>query len=742
MRAVACAAWVATLLLRAVPAVAQGDAAVAHLLRWQDSLATISDTAALRQVESRRIEVARVRRDSALLHLELGLVSLRLGQLAGKAHYEAAASEFEWAAELQPGWPFPWYGLALAEQGIGDARFGPLAGVQAMLGKDKLSRAVSPLERALAAEPAFAPALVELARVTETQRFSIRLEAAVAAFRVAGAAPALDRPDVQLARGRVERLAGSPDSALAAFRRYEALGGARAVALLEQARTLFVLDSLSGAEPYFAGASLDDPAAVALYRTDIELIARPHELAAFDSARGRGRTDVLRRFWFTRDRADLRDDGERLREHYQRLHQARQRFRLAVTKRRYDTDERYRSGSSEFDDRGIVHVRHGPADTVVRYVEPGICQNESWQYRRPDGDLLLHFVAREDIQDFRLIASVLDVLGAGGIARVRPELCARGGSVSELLLSRAGLSPLYDQLMVAGRNNYLQLANADRAMGEAAIRTTTSTDSYALRFGEPLWAVADVLAMGQEGGQPLLHVAFAVRGATVQPVATALGPAYALRVRLVALDAAGEVVASLDTAQLHVDDHVLGEREYLMGRVAVPVPPGATRYRVAVSQGDERGVVLPSGVVRPALPGDSLALSDLALGGPGAGTRWVASDGDVVRINPLGTYRGDGVLELYAEAYGADGRGPLRVEVEVTREGGGGIFGLFRGRRSTSVSGTEQPAGPVTPIRRALSLAGLPPGNYRLSLRLRDASGGQVERTRAFRIVRGSPVSP
>jgi GWxTD domain-containing protein len=742
VRAAARVLGLAALLLVPAPVRAQGAAQVTRLFAWRDSLAGVTDTVALRRLEADMMEVARVQRDSTLLHLELGLLALRLGELGGRSHFEDAASEFEWAAELRPDWPFPWYALALAEQAIGDARFGPLAGVQAMLGKDKLSRAVSPLERALAVEPAFAPALVELARVAETQRFSIRLDAALAAFRVAGGAPETDRADVQLARGRVERLAGSPDSALVAFRRYERLGGLPGVALLEQARTLFVLDSLSGAEPYFAGAAPDDSASVAMYRTDIALIARPHELAAFDSARGRQRTDVLRRFWFTRDRADLRGDGERLREHYRRLHVARREYRLAVTRRRYDTDERYRSGSTEFDDRGIVFVRHGAADTVVTFPATGICANESWQYRRPDGNLLLHFVAREDIQDFRLVGSVLDVLGAGGIRTVRPELCGQGGSVGELLLSRAGLSPLYDQLLVAGPNNYLQFANADRAAGDAAIRASTTTDTYALRFGEGLWATADVLALGQEGGQPLLHVAFAVRGATARPVTTALGPAYALRVRLVALNEAGDVVASMDTARIHVTDRVLGLSDYLMGRVAVPVPPGAVRYRVAVSQGDERGVVLPSGVARPTLPGDTLALSDLALGGPDAGTRWLAADGEPVRMNPLGTYRADGTLELYAEAYGARPDGPMRLQVEVTREGGGGLFGLFRGRRSTSVSGTEQPTGPVTPIRRALSLAGLPPGNYRVSLRLSDASGRRLERARAFRIVRASPLSP
>ena len=56
---------------------------------------------------------------------------------------------------------------------------------------------------------------------------------------------------------------------------------------------------------------------------------------------------MLQRFWTERDQQDLRVDGERLREHYQRLQVARLNYRLALTKRRYDTDERYRSGSTE-----------------------------------------------------------------------------------------------------------------------------------------------------------------------------------------------------------------------------------------------------------------------------------------------------------------------------------------------------------------------------------------------------------
>ncbi|HEX5635044.1 MAG TPA: GWxTD domain-containing protein, partial [Gemmatimonadales bacterium] len=566
---------------RASPA--QSPEATARLQALRAALAAETDTVALALRERQWIEVARQKRDSALLHLELGLVALRLGELSGRSHFDDAASEFEWAIELRPSWAFPWVGLALAEEGYGDSPISPAAGLQAMFGRDRLSRAVGALQRALALEPAHPLALVEFARIAEAQRIRLRLGDALDAFRVAGASN-LDRADVQLARGRIERLAGAPDTALAAFRRYAALGGTRGVAQLEIARTLFVMDSLAGAPHYFEGASDDTPEAVRLYRADLLPIAADSELARFDARRGRGRSDVLRAFWFRRDRADLRDDGERLREHYRRLHHARREFRLSGVRRRYDTDERYRSGNADLDDRGIVYVRHGPPDTTVRYVAAGACANETWRYRRPDGDLLLHFVSRDDVGDFRLVESVLDIMDAGGITRLRPETCD-GGNVNDLVLSRIGLSPLYDRLLNASANNYLQLANEDRERGQVSIRTGTTTDAYALRFEEPLTAAADGIVVGRERGRPLLHVSFAVRGESARSRRTAFGEAYPVRLRLVATGQDGELLASLDTARIHVSERRLAGDEYLMGRIAVPVPPGVVSYRVAVSQG-------------------------------------------------------------------------------------------------------------------------------------------------------------
>jgi len=707
---------------------------------WRTSLAAESDTMVLLRLEQEKIAAAKSQRDSALVHLELGFLSLRLGELGGRSHFEDAASEFEWVIDLQPTWAYPWFGLALAEQGLGDSRLSAVAGVQALLRRDKLSRSAAALQQALDVEPGFSPALTELARVALTQRFNASLEQALVALRVAAGSPAGSELPVLLARGRIERLVGSPDSALVAFRSYAAGGGDAALALLEEARTLFVLDSLSGQAPYYAGAALDDSLAVSGYREDIAPIATAAELQSLDAANGAARAQLLRDFWSQRDRLDLRVDGERLRQHYQRLQVARLNYRLALTMRRYDTDERYRSGSTEFDDRGVIYVRHGtPSDSAVS-MGVGSCYNLSWLYVRPEGDLIFHFVARDDVDDYRLVQSLMDIADAGGIQRIGTNRC-EGGDTSELVRSRTSFSPLYDQLLVASSNRYNQLVNEDRTRGIRAIAEGTTTDRYPLTYATPLEVHALAVAIGEVEQEPLLQVVFAVRGATLRSDPGEPEGSYTLRMRLVGMDGSGRVVASVDSTVAYRGERV-SDDGFLVGRMALPVPPGFVSWRLAVEQDGDRGAVLPLDSLVAAPVNGGLALSGLALGAVGGSAQWSNALGEKVLINPLGAWRSGEEVELYAEVYGATAGAPLAVELIATkRKSGSGYVKIGTKGRSLTVKSDERALGPLSPIRKTLSLASLAPGNYVIALRVTDASGTVVERQRSI-LVRPVVKSP
>ena len=126
---------------------AQAPADRAALETLRDSLAGVRDSVSLLGLEKRMIAYTRSHRDDAVLHLRLGFVSLRLGEIASQGHYDDAASEFQWAIDLQPTWPYAWYGMGLAEYGVGDSQVSIVAGLATMLGKDALSRSAMAFAR-------------------------------------------------------------------------------------------------------------------------------------------------------------------------------------------------------------------------------------------------------------------------------------------------------------------------------------------------------------------------------------------------------------------------------------------------------------------------------------------------------------------------------------------------------------------------------------------------------------------
>src|ERR1051326_4201462 len=427
-------------VLLLLTALVQSPADRASIESLRDSLAGVTDTVALHALEAATIAVAKERRNDPLIHIRLGFIGYRLGETTKtKSHYDDAAGEFEWAAELQNDWPYPWYGLGLAEVSIGESSSIAIENIRQMLGKDYLSKAARAFARAAEADPAFASAVVDLATTALTQRIHPRLQVALNAVRLAAAGPAGRHPDVQLVRGRVEREAGEGDSAIAAFTTYLAIGGDSGVGLLELARSYYFAHKPGqGWVAYFAGAhAATSAAALTLYRLDLSWIADSTELAAFDGLPNPdARQQWLERFWARRDAAEARDVGERLAEHYRRWFYARHNFRLVSRHRHYDMTEVYRAAQTEFDDRGVIYLRHGEPDKRAQFIcqstaEPngeGCAANESWLYHRRDGDLIFHFAARDDVQDFKLVESLADVLGFNRAVRattsIDPELAA------------------------------------------------------------------------------------------------------------------------------------------------------------------------------------------------------------------------------------------------------------------------------------------------------------------------------
>jgi GWxTD domain-containing protein len=720
----------------APPAQAQAPDQRADLERWRDSLAGTSDSVSLLAVERHTIDLAKSDRGNAYVHLKLGFLSLRLGDLGGQSHFDDAASEFQWAIDLQPTWPYAWYGMGLAEFGVGDSQISFITGLKTMLGKDALTRSALAFAKSAEVDPSFSRGLVELSNTALRQRVNIKLGVALEALRRAAATAAAQEPEVLLARGRVEREVGDGDSALAAFRGYLDRGANRSLGQLEIARTLFLLGRFDGVQPYYEGAASDDSTTVAGYRTDLATIASDSVLREFDHQTGALRVAYLKEFWTTRDRAELRADGERLREHYRRLFYARKNFRLISLNRHYDIVERYRSGSRDFDDRGVIYIRHGEPSSRATYAAPGLEPNESWRYTRPDGDLLFHFVAREDVQDFKLVESLFDVLGFSEQIALREDKVDRNPVAEQLLLSREELAPIYGRLQSAGQIGNGQYQAQERRMGQQSIALGTTTDSYELRFPQDLRVRSDVLAVGHDSTGSLVQITYAISGRGLEPVTVTRGFLYSVRVRFEATDRTGHVVAALDTTRHFVAPEAVPAGEHLVGRVAVPVPVGRFEYRLAIQQGEEAGVVLPRDTVRVGGVGGGLALSDLVLGSRSANLAWRRNAQDTVLFNPLQTFRASDEMQLYYEVDGLQTGEPYEVRLAVRRQGGSG--GLFRkifggGGAALSLKFDARATTQQESAHRGLELDRLKPGNYVLEMTVSDNLGRKDQRAQPFK---------
>ncbi len=418
---------------------------------------------------------------------------------------------------------------------------------------------------------------------------------------------------------------------------------------------------------------------------------------------------------------------------------ARKNFQLTSNNRHYDIVERYRSGSRDFDDRGVIYIRHGEPSSRASYAAPGLEPNESWHYSRTDGDLIFHFIAREDVQDFKLVESLFDVLGFSDAVKLQDESRASDNAMAEqLMLSREQLSPIYRRLQSAGRGSTGRYQNQERQAGQESIAVGTTSDSYELRFPNELKATSEVLAVGRDSSGHQVQIAYAISGSSLEPVTVTRGFLYSVRLRFVATDKKGKVVSALDTTRHFVAPERVPPNEHLVGRVSTTVPAGSLQYRLAIQQGDDAGMTLPRDSVRVGPTSSAaLSLSDLVLGSRTANLGWKRTPEDTVLFNPLRTYKRDEEMELYYEIEGLR-PAPYTVELLVRKKGGGG--GVFKkifggGGAAIKLKFEQQATTPTVSTHRSLKLDRLKPGMYVLQLLVVDADGRKDYRTREFQVV-------
>lgn len=697
-------------LLGVSPLAAQSAPIRASLDAFSDSLQILATVDQIRAVERRASEQSQAARD-ATSAMRLGLTLLQRAQAEDGRFFDRARKTFRQAHDLEPEWVYPLLAIGLAERGKGDWLSEEGLNIGTRVGHGAYRSAVRALIEATARDPSLTTAVIEMDRVATSLRDTTIDHQVLAAVRAAVAA-GNDHPAALLILGRRERSAGESEASIASLRRSLANGTDSSRTRFEIARTLLTGGSEEGEPLYFAAARSDDSVTIAELRTDLVPIAEGEELVLFDSARGGERERFLRRFWEDRARRDLRSPGERLREHYRRLRYARQQFVLSNNRRYYGFRDLYRAPTGEsLDDRGVVYVRHGePARRVIPLLF-GLLPSETWLYRRPDGDLLLHFSGGGwkyeggDLTDYRLVPSATALRGE----RIPMDM---------LFLKLSEVSDIYLKLMSWGGNAAERLLHEETEWGTASAGIGTTTDGFVLQFADSLDVDTDLVSIGRQGTTSLLQLVYALPAT--------IAPGSAVRLRLSVFDSLGRIQAWIDSsaASEPMDGGGSG------GRFELAVPPGQWLYRYAIEVG-QAGVVAPlDSLIVPDLSAPALSVSGIGLGRNDSHVKWVASPADTALLSPGREFEMDSELQLYFEIYGLEAGAPYTASVLVRDRRGQRI-----GRSRLRFSFMEEGQGDLTRLRRGIRLTGLDRGEYWLEVAIRDGGRGEVVTRKWFSVI-------
>jgi GWxTD domain-containing protein len=736
------------------PALAQQPEERVSLDSIHAAYETQSDTAALIRHERERIAIARADRDNVMLHMELGYLAYRLAEITqSHQRYNDAASEFQWASDLRPQWPYTWYWLGLSELGSGESQVIVLENIRELLGLDYLANAAHAFARAIQADSTFSSGIVELATTAMRRRFAPRLVAVQVVLRQVVGGPAGRMSEVQRMLGLIELRLDAPDSALKAFHAYLALGGDSGVGGVEVARAHALLGHADSSRLWYYRAvtrALSDSARRDV-RHDLRWIATPAELADFDARAPDSVAAFLRTFWNRRDAADARRPGERLAEQFRRYQHATEQFALASRHRNLDAAFAFGDTTqTDFDDRGVAYLRHGEPAQRAQFAAPGYDANESWLYHRnlPEGDLILHFAAVNDVSDFRLMESLravcrsraryVEPLLNGSLSIVNRTVSREAAPDSRCVESRAPLSETYDRLANVPTATANMWAN-ERTQSMAMVHEAVTTDSYVHSYAASLRPVVSWFAVADAAMQPELHLVFAVSATRLHPVAAEGGAVtYPLTLRLMVSDSAtGELLAALDTVRVFHSPQRLGPGAFLTEQLVMRVPAGRHRWAFVIEeQHASAGDAVTRQVLDVPAVGSGFEVSDVVMGREGSGLVWRRRGGDVP-LNPLMRFPRDGEATLYYELYGLPLGASVATRVRVTSAGGRSLLRrLFGGGGGADLaySTVTDTAGRST-VRQRLALKGLSPGRYTLQVELTDeASGKRVVRTSPFEI--------
>ncbi|MBR9989890.1 MAG: hypothetical protein KFH98_09055, partial [Gemmatimonadetes bacterium] len=671
------------LLLFLAPALAAGQVPAGTATQVREHVAGVSDTLQLHAIEQQFVRSAAAsaglerRVAAANAGVAAGLSAFRLWEITGeRAHARRARGHFDRAAGNDAANAWAHYGHALSLEPEMDRDPGLIVthiNASRALGLDPVSRARRALERAVALDPSLPGAPELLARYAIATRDDDGLIQARTSFQMSVAGSHSASGLVGLAM--TSRELGDYVAAADAARRAVASDSSSARAHVELAMALAMIDdSLPAAgRAWETAVGLADGAMLGRMWDDAAVLHTERDSAQWRAADTPRRRTLLRAFWGVRAALSGVDAGERAAEHYRRLGVAFRDFpRRGMFGAAPVNALRLRKTSTEYDDRGVIYIRHGEPDRT--HGEPPLQNYIAWFYTDAAGDPLSYHFEKSDqagaSRDYLLMHNLPCAMD--------PMIAAFDSRLTAL--TKQSCDPLLVRSVSAVINR-----DAERAL---------RTDTHAPAFVHALPFHFDWYTFRAAGGTEILM------GIGV-PFAELPRDLRSLRMRLSVIDTTDISIAqtSLVTRPFTRDDAAgdSGRGRVLRTHLAMTLAPGSAVYRIDVRDAaDARsGTIYGGDIELPDYSSDTLMVSDVMLAEQ-------ADDGSVTRgdarlaLAPTQVFRA-GEFRVYYEIYNIAEDAPFSTEmtIEPLRRGGlrEGIRGLFRGNESVQLrfEGTAAP---------------------------------------------------
>jgi hypothetical protein len=430
----------------------------------------------------------------------------------------------------------------------------------------------------------------------------------------------------------------------------------------------------AGVATYLRG--MDAPAALDLYYDDISYLLQPDDTVTWHRLEPAARGAWLRKQWEWRAATSSQSVGERLELHFERLTYAldyyqRTAFRTPPNSNAVTFDTRTRRMT--IDDRGLIHVRHGAPDEVIRATFKNVDDTRvAWGYNRlMDGRTLFEFTKKECPDP--PYGSRLMCVNVGDYYLATPLGCQEGGDAMVTYIDYGAAIGRYDpalglfmatcMMLGPGATELISRHALDRrnAINEGLI--ALRTESAAPPLKDPLDATFMTYAMRSDNATEL----FGFTGIAGEHVTPRNGTnEYALRVLMSVEHAAAFSVQTVDTTLTFNTAGALQRGAVVGVSVALRPTPSAdatVRLTIRNQYNSAQGQIITTARAIPDLSGSGFALSDVVIAEARDGS-WRRGS---ARLAPIPAhYVGAGTtFRLYNEVYGASTGDSLAVEITI-----------------------------------------------------------------------------